>query len=559
MLFALKNIESEFSEQVVLSAEFLLDLGKVGIPKTIEKQLWLIEVQQTEELIFEVEVQMSGKKAKAYTCDCENFSLNKTCQHLVAGLLQLRKHFYLKELKKRTKDRPKSNAPKKLNISSVLNNVSHDELKEFIRAYARKDNRFSLAIKAKFANAVHLENSKDKYSQLLNSTLTAVRKPNGTINYSGVLQIKKVVNDVLDHVDDALALEHYKEVAAMLQAIFEKIIPVIRTTSPNEKIIAELIKNSLSSLKNLIQNKIPQELKNKLWEFCLNELNKSSYRKYEIQQPLYEIVFSLTNEAEKGNLLLEKIDGLLVDISERNSRIPLLLLKFSALEKFKPKALNDFIEQHLNESEILITAIEKTYDRGDFSKAKKLATKGLESQHAIIIKNELQEYLLKIAQQTGKKKEIIKLAKIRFFLTLEFKYFQILKETIDKNWNKELESIINELESTPYHPRKKIIFAKIYSSENKPQELFSYIKKIRSLELLQEYDEQLLEYSKQDVYILYEDLIISYLQSHIGRKASEKIRVILFHFKKIGAKKLVHRLFKEFKTEYKERHTLMER
>ena len=558
MLFALKNIESEFSEQLVLLAESLVDMGKVTTPRLIEKKLWSMEVDMDNDLKFEVEIQLSGKKAKAFTCDCGNFASDQKCEHIVAGLLQLRKFQNLKELKKRTEQRPKSTAPKKLNISSVLNNVSHDELKEFIRAYSRKDKRFSLAIKAKFANAVQLENSKDKYIQLLNATISAVRKNDGTINYSGTLQIRKVVVDVLDHVDDALALEHYGEVGDMIQAIFEKIIPIIRLTAPHEKIMAQVIEKTLQSQKELIQKKLPQDLKNELWKFSLNEMNKSTYRKHHIQQQLYENIFGLTIEKKKAVLVLEKVDELLPEMVDRDSRIPLLLMKFDLLKKFQPKQLDNFIQSHLKEREILMAAIESSYLQNEFSTAKQLALKGLESQKLVVVKNEIYEYLLKIAQQTNKTKEIIQYARIRFFDTLEFKYYQILKNNISKNWTKELKSIIEELESAPYHPKKKHIFADIYSIENKPQELFTYIKKIRSLELLQEYDELLLDHFQQDVYVLYEDLIVSYLQSHVGRKASEKIRTILFHLKKIGAKKLVHRLVKEFKTEYKERHTLME-
>ena len=558
MFFALKNIESEFSEQLVLLAESLMDMGKVSNPKKIEKNLWLMEVRQDDELTFEVEIQISGKKIKAFTCDCENFSANKKCDHSVAGMLQLRKSQNLKALKKRTEQRPKSTAPKKLNISSVLNNVSHDELKEFIRAYSRKDKRFSLAIKAKFANAVKLEDSKEKYIQLLNATLTAVRKTNGTINYSGTLQVRKVVSDVLDHLEDALALEHYREVVDMLQAILEKIIPIIRLTAPNEKILAQMIAQTLESLKELTRQKLPQDLKKELWEFCLKELNKSTYRKHQIQQLLYDNLFTLTNEKKKAVQVLEKIDLLLSEQTNRETAIPLLLFKFGLLEKHQPKALDKFIEAHLNEKEILMAAIEKTFHQKDFSKTKQLVNKGLADQKLIKVKNTLNEYLLKIAIATNQKKDIIHYARIRFFNTLDFSYFKILKSTIDKKWKSELKIIIDELESTPYHPKKKNIFAEIYASENLPHELFTYIKKIRSLELLQQYDDQLLEYSKQDVYVLYEDLLVSYLQSHIGRKASERIRIILFHLKKIGANKLVHRLIKEFKTEYKERHTLME-
>ena len=89
-------------------------------------------------------------------------------------------------------------------------------------------------------------------------------------------------------------------------------------------------------------------------------------------------------------------------------------------------------------------------------------------------------------------------------------------------------------------------------------ELINYIQKIRSLDLLEKYDLQLLEEYKEEVYTLYEDFLDSYLKSHLGPKTSIKIRDIFYHFKKIGAQKLVRKLSKQFREQYPERHTLMD-
>ena len=90
------------------------------------------------------------------------------------------------------------------------------------------------------------------------------------------------------------------------------------------------------------------------------------------------------------------------------------------------------------------------------------------------------------------------------------------------------------------------------------KELIDFIKKNRSLDLLEKYDVQLIEDFKEEIFELYEDLLDGYLRNHLGRQTSTKIRDIFYHLKKIGAKKLVYKLAKQYREEYPERHTLME-
>jgi hypothetical protein len=78
------------------------------------------------------------------------------------------------------------------------------------------------------------------------------------------------------------------------------------------------------------------------------------------------------------------------------------------------------------------------------------------------------------------------------------------------------------------------------------------------LDLLENYDVQLIESFRKEVFNLYEDLLDGYLRNHLGRRTSTKIRDIFYHLKKIGAKKLVYKLVKQYRDEYPERHTLME-
>ena len=194
MNFEIKNIESFFPEKVVEQAEALLHEGLVQGIVYLEKKIWTMRVGESYEELkdgkaFEVEIQLTGKKVKRVTCDCDFFQQNLSakknhCKHIVAGLFALLKHLLKKEIEKQKASRTTSFKHKKLTTVSVLNSVDSDALKNFVRAYARTDKKFALSLKARFAHAVEVENDKEKYLQLLQATFSSVITSKDKIRYN---------------------------------------------------------------------------------------------------------------------------------------------------------------------------------------------------------------------------------------------------------------------------------------------------------------------------------------------------------------------------------------
>ncbi len=569
MNFEIKNIETNFPDNLVFQAEALMREDLIQSIQTLGKNLWTLKIGESYDELqsgkaFEVEIQLSGKKVKAFTCECDFYqsestqSKDKTCKHIVTGLFALRKHLLKKELEKQKSKVPSPTKHKKLTTVSVLNSVNSEALKNFVRAYARNDKKFALALKARFAHAVQVENPKEKYIQLLHSTINSVRSAKDKINYQGVQQIQSIVKDILEQVEDAIAMDYFVEANAMLQAILLKVTPNIRKSENYEDRMKTLINLSFDQYNLMLEKNLPPDLEEEIWKFCWEEFDRREHKKYNSQFHFFKLLLILTKEIGKAETLIQKIDGQLEFTFDKKKKGELLLFKMKLLERFKKDAVKNFVKENMDESEVLIGAIRNAIQQGNFKDAKQLAIKGLSIQKSVIVRNQLEDFLLNIALKEENRKDIVIYSRNRFLTTYEFHYYTILKNTSNENWEKEVANIIDSIKKHPYTPNKKETFATIFAQEKMNKELIEYIQKIRSLELLEKYDIQLMEEFQKEVFELYEDFLESFLRNHLGRKTSSKIRDLFYHLKKIGAKKLVYKLVKQYREQYPERHTLME-
>lgn len=568
MNFEIKNIETFFPEKVVEQAEALLQEGLVQGIVYLEKKIWTMKVGEAYEDLkegkaFEVEIQLTGKKVKRGTCDCDFYqqnlaSKNNHCKHIVAGLFALRKHLLEIKLAKQKAVKTTSFKHKRLTTISVLNSVDPESLKNFVRAYARTDKKFALSLKARFAHAVEVENDKEKYLQLLQATFSSVTTTKDKIRYKSLPQIQLVITDILDHVEDAIALEHYSEASDILQAIIIKLSPNIKRAENHEDRILELLNAAFTFFKNLIKKDLAPELKREIWQFCFEHFDGREHKKYGTNTHFLEFLLDLTTEKKDAKVLLEKIESELANTFDKKKRGILLLFKMKLVNQFQKTSLSAFIDENLEEPEVLLAAVKNSVKYKKYEDAKQLALKGLEMQKNVKVRNELDDILLNIALKTQHTQDITIYARKRFLVTYQFHFYQILKNTVTKAWKKEVKNLLILMEKQPFFPQKKNTIAKIFAEEEMYKDLVGFIKKNRSLDLLEKYDIQLIDEFKNEVFELYEELLDGYLRNHLGPKTSVKIRDIFYHLKKIGAKKLVYKLAKQYREQYPERHTLME-
>lgn len=554
MNFPLIHIELHIDDAFVEIGERLLANGRINGLFETEKNLWSANVQEGK--AYEVEIQLSNKKVKAYTCDCATFKKSKVCSHITGVLLLLRQN--IKEKEEAPEKKKKAAPPQqKLTVNNILKNINADDLEIFVRAYARGNRNFALALKAKFASNITLDNNKDKYKQILD-TATNIHKPKKGINIRTLNSILNVVKELLNQADDTIVMRNFTEATAIVEAVLSRMGP-INKKGDNFPEWKKTIHRTLQLTKEILEKNVAPDLQEYIWDLLKYEAAKSFYRKANLEADFFEILMDLATDSGKLNELILLADEQLEsrDLSNQNI-VNLIALKLAIYEKEgKKKKAKKLIEENLANPSILLIAINSAIDKDNFKSAKQLAKAGLDLDPSKNVVLEIEKALLRVAKKENDQAKIEKYATTLFLSTFNFDYFDLLAlaKEMDK---KQINKLIKQIQEQPYTIQKRDAIAELYFRYDRYKDLLNYIKSIRSLDLLKIYDAALLGDHKKQVYAFYEDFLNSYLTNHIGRIPAVRVSQFIHHLRSIGAHDLVSKLIKDFRASYSERHTLME-
>jgi hypothetical protein len=554
MNFPLKNLEQHLPETSLVVGEQLYEQGFVGELKELERNLWVAKVVDKE-----VEIQISPTKVKACTCECSIFKEKKLCEHIGAMLLALRK-----EKERQKKANPpkvkKKSAPKRLTVAAILDNAPPGQVYSFLKAYAKANRQFSLALKARFAGVVPMDNIHEKYRQLLEASIKGNRLTNGTISYRGWQQLVKLCKELMGQTDDAIALENYLEGAMILQSIIEKITPVIGKSKGDETILQQYVEVAFLKIEELLKAQPAPDLREIIWEFCLQESTKATYRAHGVAAHFFELMHLISDDNEKVETLLESIDNELIKKTlTENYRANLLILKFNLLNKSDVKtAIDSFISDNIATPNFLVFVIKKSLENGEIKRAKTLAQKGLKQKFSTLINIQIEYFLLEIALAEKNQKKIVHYAYRQFLAKKDFQFYKILKENYTEDWSEMVEQIFTEIAKMPFSMLKRDVQAHIYVEEKRWGDLLEYITNFKSINLLQRYDKLLLTDFRKEIKDLYLVFIKSYLTNHLGRKPAVKTREILLHLFDIGEAKLASKIVRQLRKDFAERGALLE-
>jgi len=554
MIFFLKNIEVHLEEKILLTGEKLFADGKVKDLKEVERHLWLSKVEA-----YEVEIQITPGKVRACTCECASYLEAKMCEHVAATLLALRKRLSENEKAKAPKIHRRK-IPNKLTAASILENARQEELFAFVRQFAKENRHFSMALKARFAASVPVANPREKYLQLLHSTIKGSLKKDESISFRGIQNILNLSGELLKQTDDLIALANYAEGFIILQCLIEKLAPIIQRAPQKQEKISQSVQAAFSRIHKIYQYHPAPVLKEKIWDFCLRECCRRVYRINHIAHHFFDLLIRFADSKVKLQILLKTIDDELVkENSTPEFKAGLFINKLDVLKRRSwRKEVNAFVLSNLNSPDFLILVTNRLWQKGDLEKAKFMAGKGLAQDFSKGVRHDLEETLLEIALLEKDHPAIVHFAENRFLDTADFTFYEHCKNHFEGSWETFIEGLVKAIEKWPFSTQKRDTLAAIFATENRALQLLGYIRSMRSLELLQRYDSLLLEEHKSMVYQLYEELLAAYLNDHLGPKPSLKTRDVIAHLHQIGAKELADKLLLQIRQNYSERHSLME-
>lgn len=559
MNFFLQQIERHIDESLLIQGEDILAKDGILSLEEIESHLWAFKVIEEGDAKFEVEIQITPSKIKAFTCDCDIFKAQKNCPHIVASLLALRRR---KNEEKKAKRTAKQSAKpsKKLSIQQVLDQLSKEELIEVIKDFTRQNRTFALSLKARYAYKVPSVDSQKAYLQLMNAVLQMARRPDRSFNKRGAGNIAKIMEEMVGQMQIHLLQQHYAEVFALGQSILIKIPPILGKILSEEEILQAPLENTFKVLGQLIEAPIPPALKDRIWDFCLEEVQKIAYRNHQLDHLFHPLLIKLIEDDQQQDLLLEISSRILDQYRQEEKALPqALYFHYSVWErKYGKKMIQQYIAHSVEgeaELEVLINYVIK---QQDYKKAEQFARTAIKLAKSAAEKVIYKTQLLRLAELQKNRTKSIKLAEELFLQSKEIRYFRKIKQAAAEEWPEVLQKLLLKLKKLEDNPKLNALLPQIFGEEQLIEQLLDFIKRYPSIDLLLNFDKFLLPDYQKELQPIYVAEVQNYLNAHLGRITSTKIRAIIQHLHRLGAHRIGNELVQIIRKDYAERPSLME-
>lgn len=267
MAIFLNNLEHYYDETLLILAENILSNKLLTHFVKHDMGVYSADIQT-----YEVEIQLKAEKIVASSCDCK--SQQEHCAHEVALAMYLRKFLIQQKIDKNTK-KQQSAVSSRLNISTILRDLDSDDLKEFIREYARKDKKFSTTFKSVFIHKTAVLDD-NKYHNYLRSILPSKDYKNPSLNNCRTIQ--KVYNKLIEGADENFIQGDFLEPWQCVQAILEYHYPIILKDNVLKLGFEQQLKTLIQLLGKIYAHTNAYELKQKIEAFVFTEVQKFNYR-----------------------------------------------------------------------------------------------------------------------------------------------------------------------------------------------------------------------------------------------------------------------------------------
>ncbi len=529
-------IENTISEDHLLQGEELLDNGAVLEVVQIERKLWSVMVK--DDGIIEVEIQNPNQKKQKSTCECKIFSKHKSCAHIAAALLHLRKLEAIKFEKKLKKE--KERQKQKFNIRTILKSIDNDQLKKYVGTYAQRDRTFGIMLKASFAKSINLDDNFIKYRSLLDSLIKPVATERLKSNTSDLRLAMKVVDEFHSQMEDSISISAFEDAFVIIRATLPKLHYLCAKYPKNQEIASKWIEKFHYNIKLLYDEKLAPSFKTKIDDFILELSQKSYFNHLPNALSLFQILENnkRTNSKKK---LIEYYSTLSISDVPENSQTVLGAIFI----------INNTYDQLQVNNDVKLKSVEYLLKTESVREAINYLEYFVKNEHR---NRKMESCLLNAYDRYGMVAKFQKLAVDTFVMHEDFRYYTILKEkTPDAKWPKIKKEIDKAIKT--HNPERKFL-ASYYQHEKMDDSLLQLLEDELDLRHIMKYD----QYFYVDHYIhierIYKKAITLYLDNHVGAIASNFIQEILSHLSRVRAYKLETTIKKFINSNYPHRASI---
>lgn len=463
----------------------------------------------------------------------------------------------------KTKQKKKSVAEQ---AEELIDAMSHDELKSFVRDNCRNDKRFRQMFVSENNYLLDSE-SKEIYAAQLQTLIEEHSNMHGFTDYR---EVECIGRDIREMTNEALyAANHNDFLKSMYisSAIIEEMTIAMDHADDSYGLISYNIRESITTLDMLTEAELDDNEHDELFECLLDLFDGGSLKGWDWYLTPIELAIKILRtdkEKERIKTAIETIEPNEDYGDSDYKKAQELMFEFIK----KAGNSNDatlYIENNISNPQFRAELIKRAIKEKDYQKAEKLAYDGIAQagNSPFHQADEWHRYLLTIYQKTGNDEKTIQLA--RYFITHSYMqyddfncYYKLLKTLIPKDqWQDCFTGII-------YNIKKAYSFidyeriSQLYIWEESWDDLLALLSKESSFKRIADAEKYLSKSYSAELANLYRQYIHTYLKDNKGRKYYKTVCRYLRHMIKLGECSMATELILELKTTYRTRRALIE-
>lgn len=569
----LSAIDREWPAALLKKAESFLRQGKVDELEESGNGNWIAFVRDTKDC--DVQIRLLGADVAGCQCDCGAETM--PCGHAAAVLLALRDRLAGTPAKTTRKAKTalekKPARKKKETFEDILNRVSHDELKAFLKEAFGRQRDFRNMFMARFAEPDDAL-GKAGYVKLVKNILRSGVSRWGYIDGRGFRKIVKPMNELIKQAHIQIDKKQFLGPMHLGQAMLEDISERFTTDYDGGGYLQGFIHEGIQFFQKIFQSAdTAQSLKNELWNYLLEQCPKPVYLDYggAFHEEMMELLVAYAQTGEPENRLHRLLDEQLLALSaaSRQDYIREFRKKYWLGWKIdlyrqlgRVAEMNALVDANLEIPEFRQIKLDQTIEAGRWDAALALVQDGI----AIAIRQnhpgtvvEWKKQLLRIARLRGDRDQVRAQAR-ELFQTDRFRleYFKIIKSSYPpEEWSAAARDIFSDLEKRELPPDYLL---PVLEEEQDWPGMFACIRKETRFDMLLRYEPVMLEHFPQESEKLYVGWLRQTAERASNRDEYKQVVALLQNLtqKYPTGKENAASLVREFRERYKRRMAMLE-
>ncbi len=529
LLIPFIKLDSFFTEDMYVKGEAMIDNKEISLFTELYKGKVLVVFKDSNK----VEMRFNKESIVDVNCTCDTYRIKKACPHLMAAALEVRKKVdKLVEKPKRRKTRVVRKNKSRFN--DIIKGLEIDELKGFIKAYAGKDKNFRLFFEAFFMNKLKDNNIQSSYGSLLDEVLPPSSDVNVKFTRQQISLLTDISKDLINQYKDEISLKRFTDAFEIIKHLLNKLSYV--TSKINNDKLNELLFDIHASFFMMFDDGLAPELKTKGYEFIYEMIEKSYYF-YQNKNDLIHLFLAtkpLQDDFDKFTEVLRKKIMVIRDDFQKKYYISFYIGLKKRFEKLEKDWYKMYFKDMADFMEMSNLMLKEGFSVEHEDLLKELYSEGIISKRLFLDSQLRISLILKDYERVGY------LAFDIYDNTGDFRYLKRTKESIS-SFSKSVLNKITKLVKEKANEEDQLTWLVM---TNNRKELIKYLHEKKDMELIQRYEIDIFNNSPEELEKLYLNHIHDYLESHFGEKSAEYVKELLYHLRKIDAKKIAFNIEK---------------